>query len=166
MKISFRPHKRIDIAYRVKWLNNPKVNLFIGDVGAKTNLTKQSKWFDDYEKDKNKKFFTILVDKVPIGFMGFSKISRSDGTADLHIAIGEDAYRGKGFGKKSLQLLIDYGFNKLGLQKINLGVFSENKIAIKCYKSFGFKVEGVLKREAFFNGKYHNLILMAIFKKI
>ena len=54
--INIRKHKRIDIPFRVKWLNNPKVNKYIGDkLGQRTTLVKQEKWFNDYLKDKNKK---------------------------------------------------------------------------------------------------------------
>ena len=53
--INIRKHKRIDIPFRVKWLNNPKVNKYIGDkLGQRTTLVKQEKWFNDYLKDKNR----------------------------------------------------------------------------------------------------------------
>ncbi|MBU4257010.1 GNAT family N-acetyltransferase, partial [Patescibacteria group bacterium] len=84
-----------DIPYRVKWLNNPNVNRFVGDeVGQKTNLKKAKEWFADYQKVKNKKFFTICDDFKPIGFMGLSNISKHNKNADLFIAIGEDNYHG------------------------------------------------------------------------
>jgi hypothetical protein len=35
----------------------------------KTTLKKQQQWFDNYEKSKNKKFFTICDRLKPIGFM-------------------------------------------------------------------------------------------------
>jgi len=35
-------HKKIDIPFRVKWLNNPKANKFTGDnIGETTTLNKQ-----------------------------------------------------------------------------------------------------------------------------
>lgn len=162
--IKIRPHIISDIPYRVIWLNNPNVNKFIGELpGQKTTLKKQKTWFDKYLKDSNKKFFTISYGRTPIGFMGLSRINKANRNADAFIAIGDDKYRGKGFGKIAMQYLVEYGFTKLGLHKINLGVFEKNKPAINLYKKLGFTIEGKLKDEAFFDGKYHNQILMAIF---
>ena len=164
--INFRAHKKSDIEYRVAWLNNPKINKYIGQFpGQKTTLAKQKEWFKKYEQDKSKKFFTICDDKKPIGFMGFSGIDKVNRNANIFIAIGDDDYRGKGIGKNALEWLIDYGFKKLKLHKINLGVFEKNICAIHLYKKFGFVVEGILKDEVFFDGKYHNQILMAKFDK-
>lgn len=162
--IKFRDHKREDIPHRVKWLNNQKANVFVSDNKKKTTRLEQTKWFNNYEKNKKNKFFTICDNKKPIGFMGLSNIDKPSKKAEVFIIIGDDEYRGKGYGKKSLKYLLNYGFEKLGMQKLYLGVFEKNKSAIFCYKSVGFKEEGVLKKDAFFNGRYHDLIMMAIFK--
>lgn len=162
--IKIRKHLQKDIPYRVKWLCNPEVVRFIGDeMGQKTTLAKQKKWFANYQKDKNKKFFTICDGTKPIGFMGFSNISKTNKTANLFIAIGEDEYRGKGNGKIAMQWLLNYGFTKLKLHKINLGVIKNNLNAFKLYKSLGFVIEGRWKEELFYKGRYYDALAMAIF---
>lgn len=162
--IKIRKHLQKDIPYRVKWLNNPKVNKFIGDEsGRGTNLKKEREWFSNYQKDKNKKFFTICDDSKPIGFMGLSNISKTNKNANLFIAIGEDDYRGKGIGKIAMKWLINYGFNKLKLHKISLGVAKDNLSAVKLYKSLGFVIEGEMKDEIFYKGRFYNDLSMAIF---
>ena len=164
--IKFRIHNKIDIQYRVKWLNNPNINRFIGDIlGQKTTIKKETQWFDDYQKNKTKKFFTICDNNKPIGFMGLSNINVVNRNADLFIVIGESEYRGKGVGKKAVKWLVDYGFEKLNLHKINLGVIKNNIAAVKLYKSIGFKVEGEMKDEVYFEGKFNDFLSMAIFNK-
>lgn len=164
--ITIRPHKKSDIPFRVKWLNNSKINIFVGrQLGKSTTLKKEKEWFDNYLKNKNKKFFTILDNKKPIGFMGLSNINKINKNCDLFIIIGEDDYRGKGIGKIAMNWLINYGFDKLKLHKINLGVVVENKIAIKLYKKLGFKIEGKMIEEMMCKNKYHDIYLMALFKK-
>ena len=164
--IKIRKHLRRDIPCRVKWLSNPGVNKFIGDeLGQKTTLMKEVAWFDNYQKSKNKKFFTICDNSKPIGFMGFSNISKVNKNADLFIAIGEDDYRGKGNGKIAMEWLIAYGFDELNLHKINLGVVKDNVGAVKLYRSLGFVTEGKMKDEIFHNGKYYDFFTMALFDK-
>jgi len=162
--IKIRKHQREDIPYRLKWLNNPKVNEFLGDDHANgTTLAKQKKWFDIYEKSKNKKFFTICDNKKPIGMFGLYNIDKTLNSSDLFIAIGDYEYRGKGIGKIAMKWLIDYGFKKLKLHKIKLGVAEDNLSAVNLYKSVGFEIEGILKDEYLIKGVYHNDIAMAIF---
>ena len=164
--ITIKPHKSADIPHRVKWLNNPFVNKYIGNqLGQKTTLKKQEEWFSNYLKDRNKKFFTIYYNKNPIGFMGLSNISKVNKNADLFIAIGNDEYRGRGIGKEAINWLLDYGFNKLKLHKINLGVIEDNIPAVKLYKKVGFVVEGKNIEEVFYEGKFYNFLSMALFKK-
>lgn len=46
--------------------------------------------------------------------------------------------RGYGYGKKMLQLAINYVKNNLNASKITLGVFANNDSARYCYESVGF----------------------------
>jgi len=164
--IKIRKHFPKDIPYRVTWLNNPNVHKFIGnEIGQKTTLKKEKEWFVNYQKSKDKRFFTICDNSQPIGFMGLSNISIVNKNADLFIAIGEDEYRGKGFGKNAMKWIIDYGFKKLKLHKINLGVIKDNTPAVALYTSLGFVIEGEMKDEVFHNGKFYNFLSMAIFHK-
>jgi len=164
--IKIRNHLQKDISYRVKWLNNPKVNKFAGDrIYKKTTLKKQKKWFSDYKKNKFKKFFTICCNSKPIGFMGLSNISKLNKNADLFIAIGENEYRGKGIGKIAMKWIINYGFKKLKLHKINLIVIKDNIPAVKLYQYLGFVIEGEKKDEMFYRGRFYNSLSMAIFNK-
>ena len=164
--VTIRPHKEIDIAYRVKWLNNPAVNKYIGDYpGQKTTTAKQKQWFSEYLKDRNKKFFTICVDREPIGCLGLSHISLKNKNADLFIMIGDNRYRGQGIGESSLRWLLDYGFNKLNLHKIKLTVIENNLAAVNLYKKIGFVVEGINVDEVFYQDKFYNFLEMAIFKE-
>ncbi|MFA6271579.1 MAG: GNAT family protein [Patescibacteria group bacterium] len=164
--LKIRKHLPKDIAYRVLWLNDHKVNKFTGDEAwEETTLKKEKKWFAEYQKSDNKRFFTICDDVKPIGFMGLSKISKKSKNADLFIAIGDAEYRGKGIGKKAMLWIIDYGFNKLKLHKIYLNVYENNVPAVKLYKSLGFVVEGKIKDDVFFSGRFHSTLYMAKFHK-
>jgi RimJ/RimL family protein N-acetyltransferase len=164
--IKIRKHQLKDIPYRVLWLNDPKVNKLISDgKPEKTTLAKEKKWFAEYRKLKNKKYFTICDDDKPIGYMGLSHISKTNKKADLFILIGDGDYRGKGIAKQSLSWLIDYAFKKLKLHKIALSVYEDNLPAVRLYKSVGFVKEGRIKDDAYFGKKYHHTLYMGLFSK-
>ncbi len=56
--------------------------------------------------------------------------------------IVDDSKRGKGYGKQMLHLAIEYARRELGARRITLGVFCENRSALECYKSVGFRITG------------------------
>ena len=144
--INFRLQNREDIPLRVDWLNNKSAVLHaIDNSDHIITSEEQNKWFDEYEDklEKGEKiFFTILDDNKPIGFMGLSNINQSSKSATVFILIGEDEYRGRGFGKGAMKYLIDYAFDKLNLKSLKLEVDKINLPAINLYFGLGFKKVG------------------------
>ena len=72
-------------------------------------------------------------------------------------------YRGKGYGKKLLKYVIDHAWSQ-GLKRLELEVFSDNKIAINLYKKMGYEVEGIKKYARFYNGIYQDIVVMAQYR--
>lgn len=72
-----------------------------------------------------------------------------------------DAWHGKGVGSKLLESAIELADNWLNLLRIELTVFEDNEAALSLYRKFGFVEEGVLKKYAFRNGDYCDVIAMA-----
>ncbi len=144
--ITFRPHTRIDIPLRVRWLNNHRAVLYaIDEPDDIATEESQNKWFDVYDKkleDGTKKFFTILSDDESIGFMGLSNINKKIGNASVFILIGEDKYKGRGIGRQSMDYLIKYAFEELKLKALYLEVDNSNLPAINLYNKIGFKKLG------------------------
>lgn len=162
--ITLRKHTIDDVTYRVKWFNNKEANYWIGDnFGKTTNTKEQLKWLERYSKDKKKKFFTVCYNKIPIGIVWLSNIEKIHKNADLFIIIGEDKYRGKWLWKIIMKKIIDYWFQNLKLNKINLWVYEENIPAVKLYLSLWFEIEWKMKQERFFDGKYHDFLSLALF---
>ena len=54
---------------------------------------------------------------------------------------------GKGFGREATQLLIDFAFEKIKINEINLSVYKDNEPAVKLYKKLGFRTTGETKDE-------------------
>ncbi len=69
-------------------------------------------------------------------------------------------YRGKGIGKKLLNLAMRHAKEINNLEKVELEVFKSNKIAIKMYEQAGFVKEGERIDSRKMDGKYDNIVLM------
>ncbi|HPX97256.1 MAG TPA: GNAT family protein, partial [Thermotogota bacterium] len=81
--------------------------------------------------------------------------------ATIGIFLGQPFWN-KGLGTEAFQILIDFAFTELNMNKLKLFVFSFNKRAMRSYEKNGFKVEGVLRQEIFRDGQYHDEIVMGL----
>lgn len=76
-----------------------------------------------------------------------------------------DGYRERGIGAKMMDYALRWAREQPGVEKVVLGVFSNNERAFRLYEKFGFKVEGVRKRHYYIRGKPEDEIDMALFVK-
>ncbi|MET7696646.1 GNAT family protein [Streptomyces sp. NPDC005485] len=60
--------------------------------------------------------------------------------------------RGRGLGTEATRLIVGYGFEQLGLNRIQLELFSDNHRARRVYEKVGFVEEGV-RRQALVRGE-------------
>ena len=71
-------------------------------------------------------------------------------------------YRGRGLGTQLLTKSLEHS-KKIGLEKVELTVYTENIEAIKLYKKMGFAEIGVVKNYRKLNGKYFDCMEMELF---
>ncbi len=105
-----------------------------------------------------------LAEGKLIGKCGFTRVNWKNRLGEMAILIGEKAYRGKGFGRDAVGVLCRFGFEEMNLRKIKAAVFDFNIPALRCYEKCGFQREGVLRKEMYREGAYHDVILMALIR--
>jgi RimJ/RimL family protein N-acetyltransferase len=99
--------------------------------------------------------FIIEVQGNPAGFitLELNDNPRYKHSAIIGYAIHPD-FRGKGLATKATKVLSDYGFKKLRLVRITGWCRTFNKASAKVLENAGFKLEGILKKNKFKDGKY------------
>jgi RimJ/RimL family protein N-acetyltransferase len=112
--------------------------------------------------DRNMLGVITVGDGSPIGLMAFLDHDRVQRKAELRKLIGDAQYRGKGYGKEATALWIRYGIASLGLRKIHLNTLETDLRNIRLNEELGFKVEGILRNECWFDGEYHDILRMAL----
>ncbi len=70
-------------------------------------------------------------------------------------------YRGLGYGRALLERAMHKAFAS-GFKRVALGVFADNARARALYSKAGFVEEGVLRDAICIDGKFDDLILMAM----
>ena len=81
--------------------------------------------------------------------------------ATFAIQLGPE-HQGHGYGPEATALMVRYGFDQMGLHRIQLGVWAYNSRAIAAYERAGFVVEGRRRDAVFHAGRFHDEVLMSV----
>jgi RimJ/RimL family protein N-acetyltransferase len=94
-------------------------------------------YFNKILSDDTQVVFAIYDGCRHIGNCGLKNLTGNNG--ELWIYIGYRGDRGKGYGKKACQQLLEIAFNVKGLHLIYLHVLESNVAAASMYKAMGFR---------------------------
>lgn len=111
--------------------------------------------------------FTIcaLADDMAVGQTAFVRIDPISRAAIFYIAIYDPAYWSRGYGGEATRLMVQYGFDILNLNRIQLHVASENEHGVAAYERAGFRKEGVLRQAMYHHDRYVDFFVMAILRE-
>jgi RimJ/RimL family protein N-acetyltransferase len=98
-----------------------------------------------------------------IGAIGLN-IKKEYNRAELGYWIGKN-YWGEGYATEAAIAVVEYGFQKLKLNKITSSHFARNPASGKVMRKIGMKKEGIRKEHVVKWGKYEDIINFAILKK-
>ncbi|HOK50807.1 MAG: GNAT family protein [Bacteroidales bacterium] len=99
---------------------------------------------------------------VPIGTIDLFDFDAYHNRAGIGILIAEKSNRRKGYARQSLQLLIDYCFNILGLNQLYCNIDPLNQQSVKLFTSMGFSIVGLKKRWTRRGTVYHDEYLLQL----
>jgi ribosomal-protein-serine acetyltransferase len=88
--------------------------------------------------------YMIVENRGPIGSIGLPNFDGLVRQAEIGYWIASDR-AGQGFMTEAASAVIDFGFEKLGLHRIELRAATENLASIRVAEKLGFRREGTLR---------------------
>ena len=161
-RIYLSPRNSEDVEKFTEWLNDFRVTDYIGKSSNLVTLESEKKFLEENITPEAVFVIVTMEDNKMIGTVSLEKIDMINRIGTLGIFIGEEEYRGKGYGTEAVKLILEYGFKYLNLYNINLDLMEFNTRALKCYEKCGFKEYGRRRKCRFVNGKYYDCISMDI----
>jgi RimJ/RimL family protein N-acetyltransferase len=106
--------------------------------------------------------FTILeaASGHPVGAIDI-RPENQPGRADIGLWIGEP-YQGKGYGTQAVSQIIDYGFQQLGLDKVEACIFTGNWASRRIFEKNGFILERTIRNAVLKQGRWLDEWLVGI----
>jgi ribosomal-protein-alanine N-acetyltransferase len=161
---AFRPD---DLTERyLGWLNDPEVTRYM-ESGTFPSTMRDLESFYQRIAASRSDVLMAVVDQATgehIGNVKLGPIQWVHRSAIFGIMIGEKRFWGRGVGIETTRLMVEYGFGRLNLNRIDLGVFAEHEAGVRCYQKLGFKVEGRLRQDLFQDGAYKDRLWMGLLR--
>lgn len=165
-KLLLRQIDENDIENVFKGLSHTDVIKHYGISFDSLEATKeQMTWFADLEKNGTGMWFAVcsLDNKTLYGAGGLNSLSKEHNKAEIGFWLLPEFW-GYGIMKEAMPLICDFGFDKLGLHRIEGFVESENVNCKNAMAKLDFQHEGTMKDCEIKNGKFISLDIYAKIK--
>jgi ribosomal-protein-alanine N-acetyltransferase len=143
-----------DVEWYFEFFSRPEI-VWGGGEAAPKNMVVARKEFKEYLVDIYRKrrgfrwIVTLKGDSHPIGSLGFYNWDRP---RSYQAEIGYDLameHWGKGLMTEAMKAVIDFGFEKMELNRIEVYIMPRNRRSIRLVKRLGFRREGLLRQRYF-----------------
>lgn len=163
-RIRLRAIEYNDLLLLVEWRNNPEIytNFYEHEP---LSIAMQQKWFDKFLQRTDEKFWIVETcqDSKPIGTIALVDIDWRNRKAEIgRVLIASTKHRSCGYGRELFNLLLEYAFEHLNLNRLYLDVFAENQSAVVFYRKMGLVEEGCYRQHVFAGGNYRDVLVYSI----
>ena len=165
-KVILRPFKREYLDKYFDYRNDVELQLLAGSEAVlPMEYERLVAVYEDHLKADRNKIAWFAIEVQGGRFIGQCLLHNFDytaGTCELGITIGDRDYFGQGYGKDVVNLLVKYAFRLRNMRKVWLTTNGSNERAQRSFAKCGFVEEGRLRAHIWLDGRYDDLVYMAI----
>jgi len=162
-RLYFRPLEEsdIDIGWH-DWINDFRISRQLDGVFPVNRKDLADYWSSI--RDSNAIMFAVcdIENDSYFGNVRLGEIDWQNRKCSYGRMIGDENYRGKGYGTEALILLLQYAFLTLGLNRVYTGVASTNLISISSNEKAGMLIEGTEKQAIWKDGEFVDVVQFAM----
>lgn len=165
-RLLLRQFKENDLQNVFKGLSNPDIIKYYGISFDSLEATKeQIDWFAQLEKSETGIWWAIcsLDNKTFYGAGGLNSLNKEHKKAEIGFWLLTDFW-GQGIMTEVMPIICNYGFNNLGLHRIEGFVDSDNINCKKAMSKLNFQYEGTMRDCEMKDNKFISLDIYAIIK--
>lgn len=139
-----------DIDQYLKFFSDPDVQKYLGELPVPKDLKSARQWVDNMNGRclKSKLVITWCIElksqKAVVGRIDLGGFVRKS-MADIAYYLSKE-YWNKGIMSEAAKEVVTFGFEQLGLHRIQTTVLPENIYSLKILKKLGFTEEGLLRK--------------------
>jgi RimJ/RimL family protein N-acetyltransferase len=163
-KVRLRPISERDLQSFVKWLADPEVTKWLAEMDSPPTLEEEHDWYEGKREDPDNVMWAVeTLDGRLVGTTELRLMPKRR-KAELGIVIMDKSAWSRGLGTDTVRLVVDYAFDELDLNRVELTTDEDNHRAIRCYEKVGFVREGLFRQHRLLDEKFGNSIAMAVLR--
>jgi len=162
-RLLLRPFVESDLDEVFKGLSHPDIIKYYGiSFDSREAAKEQMIWYRELEENRTGIWWAVCSsDNLNfMGAAGLNNLNKEHQKAELGFWLMPEHW-GKGVISEALPFVFNYGFEKLGLHRIEAIVETENLNSKRVMESLSFHHEGTLKECEFKDGRFISLDLYA-----
>lgn len=163
-RVRLRPVQPGDLPKFAEWLADPEVRRWLAALPEAPTLQDELEWYEDSRANPDNVLWSIeTVDGRLIGTVEL-RVAPHANRAELGIAIQDKSQWSKGYGTDTVRQVLEYTFEELELNRVELTVDEQNARGRRCYEKCGFREEGLLRQHRLVDGEYGDTVMMAVLR--
>ncbi|MFC4986631.1 GNAT family N-acetyltransferase [Saliphagus infecundisoli] len=150
--VTLRTIEEEDIDFLHEMINNPDLWQGFGAPGPRSKREVENR----FEEQNSGVALLICCDEAALGRVRLVDVDKNWGNAELTCYVAPESQR-QGLATEACQLVIDYGFDHLPINKIIARIIDSNQSSRSLADKLGFVHEGTLRNHVFHEGQYLDL---------
>lgn len=171
-RLWFRAPELADVPRITTWINDPRVRRHLATRVFPLGQHVEEEWVKRVSADPRQAAAEHVVllfgphgAETPIGSTGFHGLNWIARRGEWGILIGEPEHWNQGYGREVARRMLQYAFEDLNLNRVELRVNSANPAGIKAYEAAGFIREGTLRQAGWVEGRYEDILVMSVLRQ-
>lgn len=170
-KVLLRPFRADDVSVMVDVLADPDVRRLTGSVhsteearaGGDDDVDTLRTWYGSRNEQPDRLDLAVVDARSGelVGEVVLNDYDAASSSCNFRTLIGPRG-RDRGLGSEAIRLIVGYGFERLGLHRIELEVYAFNPRARRAYEKAGFVVEGTRRDALRFDDEWVDATVMSI----
>ncbi len=124
--------------------------------------------FLEWQREQPRRRFqlaiTLKANGALIGNCGLRRKPGKDWEADIGYELNPEHW-GCGYATEAAQALVNFGFRKMGLDRISSWCIADNTASTRVLERLGFRQEGRLRRNEYFKGRWWDTLLYGLLRE-
>lgn len=161
-RVILRPVSADDAPGLLDLISDDEGNRLTGTRGLELTIESAQRWYAT-RGGEDDRLDLAVEDRQTGEYAGevvLNELDRNNRSCNFRIAL-RPAFQERGLGSEATRMIVDYGF-RIGLHRIELGVYAFNPRARRVYEKSGFVYEGRRRDALFWNGEWTDSIVMSI----
>ena len=159
--IALRPIASEDRDRLLEWRNAPHVAQYMY-TDHLISWEEHARWFAGIGQDKNRKYWIIESNDVPVGLVNLYDIDERNKRCSWAFYLGSEDGRGAGIGSQVECAILIHVFETMGFNKLCCEVLASNESVWGMHQKFGFVKEGVLRKHVWKSGAFHDVVVLGM----